>query len=53
MTRQQLDLLIRYINTKVAHAAHEVQHHSAPRYMTDDMVTILAELEESTKEVEP
>lgn len=48
MTREQLDLLIRYINTKIAITRHEAKHSNAPLYLTDDLVSTLAQLEETT-----
>lgn len=49
MTREQLDLIIMYINAKVAIALHEAKHSNSPHYLTDNLVGILGQLEDSTE----
>ena len=48
MTRQQLDLLIRYINNKVKLTRPELQGSRAAHQLQDELVEIIAKLEEST-----
>ena len=51
MTRNQLDLLIKYINTKCAIVDHQGKTGgSVSSSWVDELVETLAELEESTEE---
>lgn len=50
MTREQLDLLIQYINLKSHLAALAAQNKQAPHAHTDKLVDLIEQLEASTEE---
>lgn len=52
MTRQQLDLLIEYINIKARIAAGEASHQRVSGHSYDRLPRIIGELEDSVEEDE-
>lgn len=50
MTREQLDLLIKYINIRAEHATDHARGQTVSPYSYDKLAEIIDELEETTED---